>query len=249
MFDRSDDVTYPGVISGNGSLIATGGGTLTLTGDNTFTGGTIVIGTMFPFPMAQTLQVGDGGTSGSIVGDVDNRGSLIFNRADNVIYAGVISDDGSLIKLGGGKLTLTGDNSYTGQTTVEEGTLLINGMQTGGGDYMVAPDGTLGGTGGITGNVASDGKVAPGASIGTLSVHGSMTMQADSVFEVEVSDTLSDLLAINGAATLDGTLKVSLIDGFTPVLDQQYTILTATNIVDNGLTLSAFRQPIQSARR
>ncbi len=71
-FNRTDAVTFPGNVSGTGSLNQIGTGTLTLTGTNTYTGGTTIT--------AGTLQIGDGGISGSIVGDVTDNGNLAFNR-------------------------------------------------------------------------------------------------------------------------------------------------------------------------
>ena len=61
-FNRSNALTYAGVVSGTGALTKSGASTLTLTGDSTYTGGTTI--------SAGTLQLGNGGTSGSIVGDV-----------------------------------------------------------------------------------------------------------------------------------------------------------------------------------
>ena len=62
------------MISGSGSLTQAGTGTTVLTGTNSYSGGTSI--------SAGTLQIGDGGTSGSIAGDVANNGALAFNRSD-----------------------------------------------------------------------------------------------------------------------------------------------------------------------
>ena len=71
--------------------------TLTLTGANTYTGGTTI---------GSTLQVGNGGTTGSIAGDVVFQGgSLIFNRSNNTTFGGDISGFGQLQQIGGGTLT------------------------------------------------------------------------------------------------------------------------------------------------
>ncbi len=68
-----------------------------------------------------TLQVGNGGTSGSIVGNVANNGTLAFNRSDNVAFSGTVSGSGALVQLGSGILTLTADNTYSGNTVVAAG--------------------------------------------------------------------------------------------------------------------------------
>ena len=114
-FDRSDAVTFGGLISGTGSLTQLGGGTLTLTGANTYTGGTTI--------SAGTLQLGNGGTSGSIVGNVADNGVLAFDRSDSVTFGGVISGTGSVLQEGAGATILTSANSYSGGTTVVNGTL------------------------------------------------------------------------------------------------------------------------------
>ena len=72
-----------------------------------------------------TLQIGAGGTSGSIGGDVENDGRLVFNRSDSVTFAGAISGLGAVDQSGNGILTLTGANSYSGGTNVRAGTLQI----------------------------------------------------------------------------------------------------------------------------
>ena len=106
MFNRSDQISYDGAISGSGSLTQAGPGTTVLTGTSSYTGGTLI--------SAGTLQIGNGGTSGSIAGDVVNNGALAFNRSDAIIFGGVISGAGTLRQEGSGTLTLTGANTYTG---------------------------------------------------------------------------------------------------------------------------------------
>ncbi len=96
IFNRSNALTYAGVVSGTGSLTQAGAGTLTLTGANTYTGGTTI--------SAGTLQVGSGGTTGSLVGNIVDNGALIFNRSNPLTYAGAISGTGSLTKLGNSTL-------------------------------------------------------------------------------------------------------------------------------------------------
>ena len=107
-----------------GGILAVAGGTLILTGANTYTGGTeIDVG---------TLQLGDGGTTGSIVGNVTmtNNGALTFNRSDMVSFAGRISGMGMVNQIGTGTTTLTGLNTYAGNTNVNAGTLRAGGVDT-----------------------------------------------------------------------------------------------------------------------
>src|SRR5262245_18873505 len=114
-FNRSNAQTYAGVISGTGTVTKSGAGTLTLTGNSTYTGGTTI--------SAGTLQIGSGGTTGSVTGNIVNNAALTFNRSDAPTYAGVISGTGKVTKSGTGTLTLSGANTYSGATTISTGTL------------------------------------------------------------------------------------------------------------------------------
>jgi fibronectin-binding autotransporter adhesin len=116
--------TFAGVIGGAGGLTLTGAGTETLTGTNTYTGGTTI--------GAGTLQIGNGDTTGSIVGNVVDNAALAFDRSDNVSYGGVVSGTGSLTQWGAGTLTLIGTNTYSGGTTISAGTLQIGAGGTAG---------------------------------------------------------------------------------------------------------------------
>ncbi|WP_367873441.1 autotransporter-associated beta strand repeat-containing protein [Luteolibacter sp. Populi] len=102
-----------------GSVNKTSPGTLLLTGDNTYTGGTTI--------SAGTLQIGNGENTGSITGNIINNGALIFNRSGALSYDGSLSGTGSLTKLGDDTLTLTGANPYTGTTTISGGTVVVGG--------------------------------------------------------------------------------------------------------------------------
>ncbi|RQO52823.1 autotransporter outer membrane beta-barrel domain-containing protein [Variovorax sp. KBW07] len=114
-FNRSDDISFTGVVSGTGRVTQSGAGTLTLSGTHTYGGGTTV--------SAGTLQLGNGGTTGSIVGNVLNNGTLAFNRSDDTSFTGVVSGTGRVAKSGAGALTLSGANTYEGGTSVNAGTV------------------------------------------------------------------------------------------------------------------------------
>jgi len=110
--------TFSGAISGAGRLVKTGASTtFTLTGSNSFAGGTTV--------SAGVLAIGNGGTTGSLTGDVATSGTIAFNRSDASTFGGVISGTGTLWKQGGGRLTLTAAQAYSGPTTISGGTLAM----------------------------------------------------------------------------------------------------------------------------
>ena len=101
--------------AGPTALVLTGSGLVTLNTNNDYTGGTYVNG--------GTLQLGSGGATGSIAGNVVNNALLVFNRSDSASYAGVISGSGAVAQVGSGVLTLLGNNTYGGLTTVSAGSL------------------------------------------------------------------------------------------------------------------------------
>jgi autotransporter-associated beta strand protein len=114
--------TIASVLAGTAGMYKAGAGKLILTGNNTYTGGTTVGGA--------TLQIGGGGTTGSIQGDVQNLANLAFNRSDTLTFNGNISRTGSVDIVGSGKTIFTGANTYSGLTNVKGGWLQINGASS-----------------------------------------------------------------------------------------------------------------------
>ena len=125
------------MISGTGGLAQIGTGTTILTAESTYSGGTTI--------GAGTLQLGNGGASGSILGNVADNGTLAFNRSDTVSFPGVISGTGGLAQIGTGTTILTAESTYSGGTTIGAGTLQL---------------GAGGTSGSILGNVADNGTLA-----------------------------------------------------------------------------------------
>jgi len=107
-----------------GSLVKVGTGTLTLTGTNTYTGGTSID--------AGTLQLGNGVTTGSIVGNVLNNAAFVFDPGTAVplTLAGVISGAGTVDQISPGTTILSGANTYSGNTTVSAGILQAGALDT-----------------------------------------------------------------------------------------------------------------------
>ncbi len=85
-FNRSNTLTLAGKISGTGDVTQDGSGKTVLTGNSDYTGGTTI--------NAGALQLGDGGTTGAILGNVTNNGELAFNRSNTLTFGGIISGTG-----------------------------------------------------------------------------------------------------------------------------------------------------------
>ena len=151
--------TYAGVMSGGGTLTKAGAGDLTLTGANSYSGGTTVSGGNLI------------GTTTSLTGDIavsSGPSSVVFNQASTGTFLGNVSGVGGLIKTGAGSVTLDSDQSYTGATAVNGGTLLLSGnLSTSG--ITVDSGATLRGTGSLTGGSADldvNGNLNPGDAVG-----------------------------------------------------------------------------------
>ncbi|AEG50605.1 outer membrane autotransporter barrel domain protein [Sphingobium chlorophenolicum L-1] len=239
-FDRSDISSFGGVISGSGRVDQAGSGTTVLTAANLYTGGTTI--------GAGTLQIGAGGTSGSIVGDVLNNGTLAFDRSDEVIFGGLISGSGGVDQIGAGTTILTGGNSYGGTTRVVAGTLLINGDQSAAtGLTNVAAGATLGGTGIVGGDVttANGARLKPGDATGpgTLTVNGNLGLTSGTTLAYDfgqsnvVGGPLNDLLQVGGDLNLDGVIDVNVSAGGSFDVGVYRVISYGGSLTNNGLDL------------
>lgn len=134
---------------------------------------------------------------------------------------------GSLTKIGTGVLNLTGQNGYTGNTYVNEGTLLVNGSIVSPFTF-VNPGGTLGGSGWIGGAVINNGLVSPGNSPGTLSIKGNYSQSSQGGLLIQVaSGSVYDKLAIGGVANLGGTVFVDPLDPSKLKVGQTFDFLNA----------------------
>ena len=138
-----------GTLTNGGSLVKQGTGIWTLDRDvsapvsTNITAGMLVLAGQLTSPQVivsngATLQFGNGGTAGSLVGNVVDNGSLLFDRSGSVTFAGIISGAGSVTQNGSGTTVLSAINTYTGGTVVNAGTLLVNSAQALGlGDVVV----------------------------------------------------------------------------------------------------------------
>jgi len=236
VIDTANSVTLNGVLSNRastqiGGLIKTGSGTMTLLGANTYSGGTTVAdGTLI-------------GTTASLQGAIANNSAVTFNQSSTGSYTNIMSGTGLLSKSGSGTVTLTRTNSYSGATTVNQGTLLVdtngsiassslatvNGglLQVNGkaGDVTVNIGGSLGGSG-IVGavNLNRGGLLNPGNSPGTLTAT-SATISGGSTYNWQISAltgtagsawdlfSVSDLLNMTGVTDSNKWNLVVTADG------------------------------------
>ncbi|MGU3400241.1 autotransporter outer membrane beta-barrel domain-containing protein [Brucellaceae bacterium D45D] len=191
-------------------------GTLVLTGANSYSGSTTV--------REGVLQLGDGGKSGSVTGDIvlsrsdHGFGALALNRSDDVDFSNVISGEGSLYQIGSGTTKLLGANTYTGDTTVQNGTLLQGaaGAFSASSSYRVGSAGTLdfGGNNTTVASIDNGGTVRLGAQAGTVvSVAGNYigeggTLVLNTVLNGDASAT--DLLKVEGDT--QGTTNLRVIN-------------------------------------
>ncbi len=219
------------VMTGAGSLTKDGLGTLTLTGANSYSGGTTIT--------AGILQLGNGGTSGSVVGNVANSGVLAFNRSDVVTFAGTIAGTGGVWQVGSGQTTLTADSSgLSGVSRVYNGILSVDG--TLGGSIEVI-GGRLQGIGqvGTTTNFIG-GTIAPGNSIGTLTVAGNYlgnggTLEIETVLGGDSSAT--DLLAVTGDTAGSTNVRVINVGGNGAQTNEGIKIVDVGGASDGDFTL------------
>jgi fibronectin-binding autotransporter adhesin len=200
---RNYKFTGSGGIAGGGSLTKSGTGTLILATNNTYTGTTEI--------QSGTVQVGDGGTTGTLgSGAVNNEGTLIFNRSDAITVPNVINGGvGTVVKNGTGTVTLSGNNTFAGGLTINNGTVRLTTIGAPGtGTTNINAAGTL-----VVGAAHTNPITISGGAIG--SGFGAATTPfttADFTVNAGTSTLYTadpQNLATNGEMILTGTLRGS----------------------------------------
>ncbi|MFP3246936.1 MAG: autotransporter domain-containing protein, partial [Paraburkholderia sp.] len=228
----STSQTFAGAISGSGGLTKQGSGTQTLSGASTYSGGTTLSGGTLA--IAQDTSLGaasgaltfSGGTlqTTSTLSSARNvtlasNGVFNTNAGTNLTLSGTVSGSGALVKAGSGTLTLSAAETYSGGTTIEDGTLVVaSGGSVVGAVILAGPDAVFDLAAGGTQSVAS----LSGASGSSVAINGG-TLSLNAV----ANQTYSG--AFTGAGTLLKQGSASWI------LDGVSTGFTGTTEVANGL--------------
>ncbi|MGB8352304.1 MAG: autotransporter-associated beta strand repeat-containing protein [Chthoniobacteraceae bacterium] len=224
------DTQVSGVISGGGSIIKSGSGTLLFSGSNTYTGATTI--------NAGTLTVGASGDlgSGSYAGNISNSSVFIYNSTAAQTLSGVISGTGSLVQQGSGTLKLSGTNTYSGATTVNGGNLTLAGFTSGG-----AAQGTLAnsnvtinsgaafqfGTAADFGNATTGSMPTPVVIAKNVTMNGGTFIVTPGNGSGITSANSATAVSLSGTLTLAAGLNIEELNGAT----SRYTGLTAASLL------------------
>jgi fibronectin-binding autotransporter adhesin len=239
---------------------------------NVSSAGTVVVNSgIYPetpnFSGSQTLSLSGGPVTlnslsagpSAVINLQANTLTVGDNVDAGVIAANFTADSGSLVKVGSDTLTLNGNESYTGGTTVSSGTLVVNSASDQSSMTFVASGATLGGSGTLSGSVSSLGTVSPSASgtPGTLTIAGALdlnpnTLTSPGTLSIDlVGGGVSDQVNVTGLANsvnLDGA-TLDLVTSGTIVPGASFTILTIpgttgdrTGFFSNGSTITVDSQ-------
>ncbi|OSE44123.1 fibronectin-binding autotransporter adhesin ShdA [Salmonella enterica subsp. enterica serovar Hartford] len=210
-------------LSGSGSLVKTGTGELTLSGDNSYSGGTTIIGGTLTADHADSLGTGA----------VANSGVLQVGEGE---LENTLSGTGSLVKTGTGELTLSGDNTYSGGTTIDDGVLIaanVNALSGGdvdnSGTLMLDANGAFE-LANITTHTGATTVLAAGSTLGA----SQLTQEDGSTLSIDLGAATDDAVITADSVTLAGTLNVtgigSVTDSWTPEA-YTYTLIDSDSAI------------------
>ncbi|EHI1497843.1 fibronectin-binding autotransporter adhesin ShdA [Salmonella enterica] len=210
-------------LSGAGSLVKTGTGELTLSGDNTYSGGTTISGGTLTADHADSLGTGTIANSGVLqVGEGELKNTL--------------SGSGLLVKTGTGELTLSGDNSYSGATTITDGTLIaanVNALGSGdidnSGTLMLDANGAF-----KLANITTHSGATTALAAGSTLYASQLTQENGSTLSIDLGAATDDAMITADSVTLGGTLNISGIgnvtDSWTPEA-YTYTLIDSDSAI------------------
>ncbi|HCK3136536.1 TPA: fibronectin-binding autotransporter adhesin ShdA [Salmonella enterica subsp. enterica serovar Diguel] len=210
-------------LSGSGSLVKTGTGELTLSGDNTYSGGTTIDDGVLIADHADSLGTGA----------VANNGVLQVGEGE---LKNTLSGTGSLVKIGTGELTLSGDNTYSSGTTIDDGVLIaanVNALSGGdvdnSGTLMLDANGAFE-LANITTHTGATTALAAGSTLGA----SQLTQEDGSTLSIDLGAATDDAVITADSVTLGGTLNVtgigSVTDSWTPEA-YTYTLIDSDSAI------------------
>lgn len=210
-------------VTGEGQIVKSGSDELIVTGDNTYSGGTTISGGTLTADHADSLGTGA----------VANSGVLQVGEGE---LENTLSGSGSLVKTGTGELTLGGDNSYSGDTTIADGTLIaanVNALGSGNidnsGTLMLDANGTFE-LANITTHTGATTALAAGSTLDA----GQLTQEDGSTLSIDLGAATDDAVITADSVTLGGTLNVtgigSVTDSWTPEA-YTYTLIDSDSAI------------------
>jgi fibronectin-binding autotransporter adhesin len=159
----------------------------------------------------------------SIGKDLNNSGVLTLASGSAGLVSGTVTNSGTIQVDNTSVLTVkSGFNQSAGST-------VVNGVLNAPAAGVNIQGGTLSGTGFVNGNVVMAGTMMPGASTGILTINGNYTQTATGLLVEQIGwidGQNADLLRVNGAVNLDGTLDLSLLPGYGPTAGDSFTLMT-----------------------
>ena len=246
-----------GLIANQGTIAAQGGGSLTVQGFTNFTGGTLTGGTWEAVGGSTLRLLGANVVTDAATIVLDGVGSQLDSDSNSTnALAGLtaITASGGLSLQNGAGLSASGV-SNAGAVTIGTGSSfpVAGYTQTGGSTTLQGGSlgattlsiqgGTSSGSGTVNGNLTNAAQVSPGSSSpGVLTINGNYTQTAAGALSLKVggatAGTQFDQLNITGTASLNGTLNVSLIDGFGPSAEESFDVLNFASSTGNFATLN-----------
>ncbi|EGK6073387.1 fibronectin-binding autotransporter adhesin ShdA [Salmonella enterica] len=210
-------------VTGGGQIVKTGNDELIVTGDNTYSGGTTITGGTLTADHADSLGTGV----------IANSGVLQVGEGE---LENTLSGSGLLVKTGTGELTLSGDNTYSGGTTIDDGVLIATNVNAlGGGDVDNTGTLKLDAEGEFNlANVTTQSGATTELAKGTTLNVDSLTQQADSTLNIDLSKANGESAITADSVTLGGTLNVtgigSVTDSWTPEA-YTYTLIDSDSAI------------------
>ncbi len=222
-----------GTGTSTGTLTVADGGEVTSTNAITVAANAGATGTINIGAAAGQTAVAPGTISAPAIMFGSGTGSIVFNHTGTDYVFGIPIEGAGSVDVESGVTALTATNTYAGATTVNGGTLEVDGSIADTSGVTVNAGGTLSGTGTVdpaTTMIANGGTLAPGslaAPTGTLTIGGNLALQSAAIYMISISGTNAGNTAVGGMATLGGA-SVDIAGGSTIAAGHKYTILTAS---------------------